>query len=323
MPAKIANNATARIAATFDITDTELTLQPGGGSRFPTVSGDEWFPVTLIKETGQQEITRCTARNGDILTLERGQEETQIQKFIPGDRAELRLTAGALHDLATEPLPEFGTAAFRNVGPMPSQVPANSDLSDAAHTSVAAIRSGVTKNMVGLANVDNVKQAPHTHIGTGGGAHSHASTVQAGFMSPADKQKLNALSLDTTITPDDMWSVAAGATDKYVQTGDFPQVSMTIPVDIARYAIYNNGSCRMYVVPLRSGRLIVKQDGTAIADRSIIQGQAELITLNLTPGTVILVQMASAANGQVTYPTMIKFTANAANILFVVPLPPK
>lgn len=46
---------------------------------------------------------------------------------------------------------------------------------------------------VGLGNVDNVKQAPHTHVGSVGDAHGVATLAEAGFMSHTDKSKLNSL----------------------------------------------------------------------------------------------------------------------------------
>lgn len=49
----------------------------------------------------------------------------------------------------------------------------------------------VTKGDVGLGNVDNVQQAPISHVGVGGTAHAAATTSAAGFMSAADKTKLD------------------------------------------------------------------------------------------------------------------------------------
>ncbi|WP_192894612.1 hypothetical protein [Paenibacillus contaminans] len=60
-------------------------------------------------------------------------------------------------------------------------------------TSVAGKTGAVTlaKADVGLGNVDNVQQAPITHVGAGGTAHAAATTSAAGFMSAADKSKLD------------------------------------------------------------------------------------------------------------------------------------
>lgn len=64
-----------------------------------------------------------------------------------------------------------------------------------AVTSVAGKTGAVTlaKADVGLGNVDNVQQAPLTHVGTGGTAHAAATTTTAGFMSATDKSKLDGI----------------------------------------------------------------------------------------------------------------------------------
>jgi len=61
--------------------------------------------------------------------------------------------------------------------------------------SVAGKTGAVTlaKGDVGLGNVDNVQQAPISHVGAGGTAHAAATTSAAGFMSAADKSKLDSI----------------------------------------------------------------------------------------------------------------------------------
>lgn len=92
----VANNAASRLAASIGAADTSISLQAGTGGMFPSPTGGDWFPLTLIKPTGEYEIVHCTARNNDVLTVSRGMEGTGGKAFAAGDRAELRLTAGAL-----------------------------------------------------------------------------------------------------------------------------------------------------------------------------------------------------------------------------------
>ena len=49
----------------------------------------------------------------------------------------------------------------------------------------------LTKSDVGLANVDNVQQAPISHVGATGNAHGVATDVVNGFMTSTDKTKLD------------------------------------------------------------------------------------------------------------------------------------
>ena len=60
-------------------------------------------------------------------------------------------------------------------------------------TSVASKTGNVTldKNDVGLNNVDNVQQAPLTHVGDTGNAHGLVTNLVNGFMSSTDKTKLD------------------------------------------------------------------------------------------------------------------------------------
>lgn len=95
----LTNNAVTRLASSLTTGATSLSVSAGDGAKFPAPSGGEWFPVTIIKASGSLEITRCTARSGDVLTVSRGQEGTAAQAFSAGDRVELRLTAGAVADV--------------------------------------------------------------------------------------------------------------------------------------------------------------------------------------------------------------------------------
>ncbi|MFZ7103384.1 MAG: hypothetical protein ACOWWO_12115 [Peptococcaceae bacterium] len=67
-----------------------------------------------------------------------------------------------------------------------------------AHTGDSTNPHMVTKLQVGLGNVDNVQQAPLTHVGAAGSAHGTATTSAAGFMSAADKSKLNGIEAGAT-----------------------------------------------------------------------------------------------------------------------------
>jgi|SRR5690554_1446661 len=92
------NNATSRLASSLAAGETTLSVTSGDGSKFPSPTGADWFPLTVIKASGVLEIMRCTARSGDVLTVVRAQEGTAAQAFAAGDRVELRMTAAAVAD---------------------------------------------------------------------------------------------------------------------------------------------------------------------------------------------------------------------------------
>ena len=103
MSVVLTNNAVSKLASSLTSGATTLSVTSGEGSKFPSPSVGEWFPITLIKTSGALEIVRCTSRSGDVFTVTRAQEGTSAQAFAAGDRAELRLTAAAF----TEPLAQL------------------------------------------------------------------------------------------------------------------------------------------------------------------------------------------------------------------------
>lgn len=88
----LANNANGNLAASITAAATTFTLQAGQGERFPAPPPGDWFPLTLVRNTGEIEVCKCTARSGDIFTVERGQEGTTAKTFDPGSRVSLRIT---------------------------------------------------------------------------------------------------------------------------------------------------------------------------------------------------------------------------------------
>lgn len=101
MAVKISNNAATTIAGSLTTTATSIALAAGTGSKFPTLAAGDWFPLTLIKATGEREIVKVTARSTDLLTVVRGQEGSAPLTFSAGDKAELRITAAVFTEFNT------------------------------------------------------------------------------------------------------------------------------------------------------------------------------------------------------------------------------
>lgn len=119
MGIKLTNNAGSRLAAGISTSDTSITVSPGDGAMFPALSAGEWFPATILDALGNFEIVKVTARTGDVLTVERGQELTSTRAFEPGHRIELRMTAGTFAELRTEILALLPPGT----GPIPWSLP--------------------------------------------------------------------------------------------------------------------------------------------------------------------------------------------------------
>ncbi|HFE4600220.1 TPA: hypothetical protein ACF26J_001886 [Klebsiella quasipneumoniae subsp. similipneumoniae] len=95
-----ANNAQTVLAAGISASATSLTVNSGTGSLFPAPSGGvSFFKLTLIDAaTGQlTEIMHVTARTGDTMKIERGQEGTTARAWSANDIAANMMTAGTLN----------------------------------------------------------------------------------------------------------------------------------------------------------------------------------------------------------------------------------
>ncbi|CAN7305040.1 hypothetical protein LJR231_001567 [Phyllobacterium sp. LjRoot231] len=103
MAMKLANNATTLLAANITSGATTLTVTSIDADKFPVLSAGDWFPATIIPNTGAIEIVRVTGRAGAVFTITRAQEGTTARAFNAGSRVDLRLTSGS-------------TASFAQVG---------------------------------------------------------------------------------------------------------------------------------------------------------------------------------------------------------------
>lgn len=81
------------------ITDVATSITVTDGSVFPTLSGGDYFWLTITDNTNI-EIVKVTARSTHVLTVERGQDGTSGTAFADGDKAQLRLTAVGLSEFA-------------------------------------------------------------------------------------------------------------------------------------------------------------------------------------------------------------------------------
>lgn len=98
------NNATCRLGEDVSIGETSIQLETGKGDLFPDPSPGEIFVLTIEDLVqGLREIMFCTARSGDVVTVERGQEGTDDQAWTNSTNVivQHRLTADTLEWLAT------------------------------------------------------------------------------------------------------------------------------------------------------------------------------------------------------------------------------
>lgn len=104
-----ANNASCRLGEDLTAGETSITLESGKGALFPDPAPGEIFVFTIEDLVlGVREICFCTARAGDVLTAERGQENTDAVEWLQSNNVVVqnRVTAETL-----EHLQESGSAA--------------------------------------------------------------------------------------------------------------------------------------------------------------------------------------------------------------------
>lgn len=138
-----ANNAQTVLAAGISSTATSLTVNTGTGTLFPSpVAGTSFFKLTIIDAaTGTlTEIVHVTARNGDVFTIQRGQEGTVPRAWSANDIAANMMTAGTLSYLLTnfQPLDSTLTALATLVGAA-NKLPYFNGVDSAALTDLTAV----------------------------------------------------------------------------------------------------------------------------------------------------------------------------------------
>lgn len=135
---RFSNNAVSKLASAITSTSTTITLQTGDGSKFPALTGTQYFKATLVKADGTTEVVKVTARSGDTLTVVRAAEAVAgvqtAYAFSSGDRIEHRLTAG---DVANE-LDRLDAAAYIS----PLNKSANYTVTAADITSLIRVNTG-------------------------------------------------------------------------------------------------------------------------------------------------------------------------------------
>lgn len=82
---------------------TSVTVQTGQGARFPALAAGSinWFYITLIDTSGNEEICKVTATSGDTFTVIRGVDGSTALSFAAGCRVELRMVAAIYNDYIT------------------------------------------------------------------------------------------------------------------------------------------------------------------------------------------------------------------------------
>jgi len=98
---ELKNNAGSSLAVGITAAETEIQVLSADAPRFPALefAGDV-FAARLRDNAGNAEYVLATARNGNRITVERGQEGTTALAFAAGSSFELMVTGAAWDRLA-------------------------------------------------------------------------------------------------------------------------------------------------------------------------------------------------------------------------------
>ena len=100
MSVKFSNNGKTTLSSGVSSSATSIVV--ADASVFPSITGSEYFYMTLENVSGNVEILKVTSVSSNTLTAVRAQDGTSAISFAAGDKAENRLTAGGLNDVATQ-----------------------------------------------------------------------------------------------------------------------------------------------------------------------------------------------------------------------------
>lgn len=90
MPVIFKNNAASVLAVQAQLVATTIQVANGTGNRFPAPAANEFFYATI--QTGVNwEIVKCTARAGDVLTVERAQDGSLARLWGIGASIDMRI----------------------------------------------------------------------------------------------------------------------------------------------------------------------------------------------------------------------------------------
>ena len=136
MSVLFSNNAATTLSSGTSSSATSITV--ADGSVFPTIAGSDYFYLTLevASDASLKEIVKCTARSGNTLTIARAQDNSTARAFSSSDKAELRLTAAGLNDVATQADTDTNTTYSIQDGEL-----SQNNFTDADHTKLNGIEA--------------------------------------------------------------------------------------------------------------------------------------------------------------------------------------
>lgn len=280
-----ANNAQTVLAAGISSTATSLTVNTGTGTLFPSpVTGTSFFKLTIIDAaTGSlTEIVHVTARNGDVFTIQRGQEGTVARAWSANDIAANMMTAGTLSYILGnfQPLDPTLTALAALVG-VANKLPYFNGNDTAALTDLTQ----VGRDIIGKSTIADIL----TYLGLTYFADRRSLALQD-FAGPlSSKDSVTATSPDGTTR-----KISLNATNglqiviydggQYRGAINVPTKAgtMALTSDLVNFADKSSAAEQSFTGPVSSGEGLVAKYGAAKIILSAQNGQRIVVYTNDT-----------------------------------------
>ena len=252
MSVKFSNNATTTLASSATSSATSITV--ADGSVFPTLSANDYFYLTLETFANTaREIVKCTAKNGNILTVVRAQDSTSASAFSIADKVELRLTAAGLNDVATQADTDTNTTYSIQDGEL-----SQNNFTDADHTKLNGIEASadVTDTVNVVAALTAGTNVAIASDGTISATDTNTTySIQDGELSQnnftnADHTKLDGIEASADVT-DATNVTAAGA----LMDSEVTNLAQVKAFDSSDYATAAQGTLATNALPLAGGTL--------------------------------------------------------------------
>lgn len=109
------NNAQSTLASPLTTLSTTCSVLPGAGAKFPNpAASGQIFKMTFVDQATKaiNEIVTVTHRDGDTMTIVRGQEGTTPQSWLAGDIAAMLPTAGTMQQFSQVPQTQAGASNY-------------------------------------------------------------------------------------------------------------------------------------------------------------------------------------------------------------------
>lgn len=198
------NNASAVLTAAISASST--TIEITNASSFPVLENQNFFLLTIFgndangKES-EWEIVKCVAKSVNSVTVVRGVEGTVAKAWPLNTKAELRFSAGFANQSSDHffsvanphsvTKAQVGLANAENTAD--AAKPVSTAQASAIATAVSTAASDATTKANAARDAAIAASTPLAHVGAAGSAHAVVTTAVAGFMSGADKTKLDGI----------------------------------------------------------------------------------------------------------------------------------